>query len=1144
MRPHLSILFAALLLPAPGALAQALFTPPGDIRLSPILTDFWEESFIGLDGDGFAYSVSPNSGMWWNASWWRPEDLATGVIGTVALPGAVSGALSVMTREQDGIWILNRAVAGDAGEITGFTLHRFRAADHPPGGIVESLPSLGFWSDGDFPVFAAGAWSTVMRVAPSGELCAWFEAGLLCMDPARPGAAGVRRPIATADLDARLPVDPGWDQFVLLGDGRPVSHKAWRVLDIAPVPDGRVFALVSQGIVGPESSPGVRASFSLIWLVAVGPDGALEVRFGPHTYQGELYLPGGGSDPTGAFGFFADARQLAYSSRLDAIVVPVVAQDLGWLYENDEYAYHSGPGLQVFPLSEPGRGYLSLASPIARAQAGSYPVSITFMREPGGDLALFVDHPQAPIVDPRSLQRLDFDPTALDLDADLLSAAEEATLGTSDYHSDSDGSGTLDGVEVHLAGTDPTDWSDDPALAVEHAGDVTYSMSGLVASVLPDIGGTLWTSALGPGGPLCVGGRCYGPGGEVVTTFPDLDQARDPLHWSQPITSASGEFVVTWNHDGLTRTWFHDGRRELYLPQATVTAVAEGIMPSTLSPWQPWPIDARLTYFSGGPDSGVIGASQLILCETGVGCRVHFDIAEARCDSGLGPCDTGTAADRRVDDLTTPSFKVLGWEPVTRRLHLRVKGLQDGWLVGIHETEPPLVIERAVTMGALNSTATRVSPAFPGPPYVRFPWWQVALPNGESLTDNGLVTPFRSYLRTAFNVTNWGAPLPIWDDTLLSDGDELVRLEHRLDPGDIVMVRTSFASVGDAGAMLYKSGPRGGLARLWRGTEAAILDPGDIDVTADGRLCVPDRGRGQLWLYEPADPALRVPSVLSESVPIPGAVACLFDGDEVLVLTREPVALRRYRPKTGALTDEPTPSVAGEPLELLRTPSGTLEVLGTGDGLRGKAYTDTGEPVTMSATDFTLKVGGEDRADLLKLVYIDLEAPPEPGWPARARLVARPDGFIFVMAYDAAAYPPTMSIGRLLAVDPKGGGPYLAGPDEFDASAGAGLAIVPGGSAASPWRYALTDGEREVVPPPDPNDPDPDPIDPNAPVPPEAPTGGEAIDTKEPGCGGGGVSDALGWCLLAITARLRRARLGQRHGARDSRGARLNARRR
>lgn len=348
------------------------------------------------------------------------------------------------------------------------------------------------------------------------------------------------------------------------------------------------------------------------------------------------------------------------------------------------------------------------------------------------------------------------------------------------------------------------------------------------------------------------------------------------------------------------------------------------------------------------------------------------------------------------------------------------------------------------------------------------------------------------------------------------------------------MVRTSFGRVGDAGAMLYKSGPRGGLARLWRGTEAAILDPGDIDVTADGRLCIPDRGRGQLWLYEPADPALRVPSVLSESLPVPGAVACLFDGDDVLVLTRDPVTLERYRPETGALTDEPTPSVNGEPLELLRTPSGALEVLGKGDGLRGKAYTVTGEAVTMSATDFTLKVGGERHADLPKLVYINLDAPPEPGWPARVRLVPRPDGFIFVVPYDAAFYSPTMSITRLSAVEPKGEGVYVAGPDELDASVGAGLAIVPGGSAASPWRYALTDGEREVVAPPDPIDPDPDPIDPDAPVPPAAPSGGKAVG-GEPACQGGGTSDALGWLALALALRLVvRARARRRPLARSA----------
>lgn len=1122
MRAALLIGLVPAMLSAPGAAAQALFTPPGDVRLTPILTELHEDEFVGLDQDGYGYSTS--GGQWWNLLWWRPEDLASGTLGTLALPGAAGGSRVVMTYQQDAAWVLNRAVSGDSGETLGFTLHRFRAAEHEPGSIVESLPSLGFWSDEDFPVFAADAWSTALRATPSGELCAWFQVGLYCLDPTRPGAAGVTRRLATADLDQRLPVDPGWDQFALLGDGKPVAQREWRALDVVGVPDGRVFALVTQSIVGPESSPGVRTSFGLIWLLAIDRDGAVVPRFGPFTYLGEIYLPGV-SSPTGAFGPLASAGQLAYSTGLDAVVVLVESQEFGWLYENDEYAYLTGPGLQVFPLGEPGRGYLSLASPLGRVRElpaphtglPAWPVQLTLMRDVGGDLALMLDHPQAPIVNRRALLGLSWDAAALDLDADLLTAAEEAALGTSDYRADSDGSGTLDGVEVRMALTDPTDWSDDPALAVEHAGDVTYSTSGLIDAVLPPVASGHLPSALGFGGPLCVDGRCHGPGGEIVTTFPDLDQARDPLHWAQPITSASGEFVVTWNHDGLTRTWFDDGRRELYLPQAVINGVADGIMPSTISPWEPVPIDGDLTFFLGGPDSGIVGPSQVIACRN-TDCRFIFDIQTARCDSGLGPCDAGAGAPRAVDDLTTTSFKALGWEPVTRRLHLRVKGFQDGWLVGIHETEPPLVIERAVTMGGLNGPEMRTSPAFPGAPYVRFPWWQVALPGGELLTDNGLVTPFRSYLRTAFNISYWGAPIPIWDDTLLSQDGELVRLEHRLDPGDVVMVRTPQAAVpvsGDVGVMLYKSGPRGGLARLWRENQTAIRDPGDIDVTADGRLCIPDRGRGQLWLYEPADPALRVPSVVAESTPVPGAVACLFDGDDVLVLTRQPTALKRYRPATGQLTDEPTPAVNGEPLELLRTPSGALEVLGKGDGLRGKAYTAAGEPVTMSATDFTVKKGGEAHADLPKLVYIDLEARPEPGWPARARLVPRPDGFIFVVPYDAEFYPPTMSITKLYAVDPKGGGAYVASPDAFDASAGAGLALVPGGSAQNPWRYALTDGEREVVPPPDGPDPDPDPTDPDAPAPPEAPTGGKAVG-GEPTCQGGGAMGTLGWLALAL----------------------------
>jgi hypothetical protein len=1111
--------------------AQPLFAPPGDIRLTPLLTTFSEENFVGLDGDGFAYSTSSNSGMWWNLTWWRPEQLSTGVIGTLALPNASGGSMTVMDRAGTGVWVLQSAVDPNDPEAYGFTLHHFRAADHAPGSIVESLPSVGFYSNDTFPLFARHDWTTRIRTTPDGSLCAWFAVGLYCLDPAIPGPDGVRVVAATTAFDAGLPFDPGWEQYVLLGDERRGERQGWRVLDVAGAPDGRFLALVTNGWIGPESSPGVRASFTLIWLAAVAADGTVTARFGPFPYLGEVMTPGS-SNPSGAFGPLHDARTLMYEPELDAIVVPVQGQDLGWFYETEQYSHLKGHGLQVFPLDRPGRGYLSLTYPLGLVQAarpphqGGAPYALMYdlMRTADDRLALMVDHPGAPIANPRSLQLLEYDAAALDLDMDLLSAAEEAALGTSDYLADTDGSGTLDGIEVHLAGTDPTLWSDDPALAVEHVGDVTYSTSGLIAAVLPP-GVASAAPALGPGGPLCLGGRCYAPGGGVITSFPNINQSSDPLHWPVPIVAANGRFVMTWNYDGLTRTWFDDGRRELYLPQSVITAVAEGIRESQLSPWQPWPIDEELTFFTGGPDSGIIGPSQVITCFN-TDCRITFDIATPRCDSGLGPCQIGATFGTSVHDLTNPSFAVLGWDPTTERLHVRVKGLQDGWLLGIHPTEPPIVIERAATMAGMNSSIIRTAPAFDGQPWARFPDWQVKLPNGDFLTDNGLVTPYRSYLRTAFDVTSWLAPVPIWNDTLFVAGDELVRLEHRLDPGDIVMVRVNFNGVpvsGDYGVMLYKSGARGGLAKLWNSNQTSIRDPGDIDVTADGRLCVPDRGRGQLWLYEASDPALRVPDIAAQSTPVPGAVACLFDGDDVLVLTRNPVALKRFNPTTGTLVDEAAPTVNGEPLELMRTPSGALEVLGTGDNLRGKAYTSDGAAITMNTNDTTLRfaagVGTPEAAvDIRKLVYINLEAPPEPTWPARVRIVARPDGFVFVVPYDAAYYSPTMSITRLYAIDPGRSRVLVAGPNDLDASSGAGLAVVPGGSTASPWRSVYTVGEREKVPGPGGGTPveTPDPEPPDAPAPPE---GGREIDTDDPACHGGGAGKvglwlACSWLLL------------------------------
>ena len=83
-----------------------------------------------------------------------------------------------------------------------------------------------------------------------------------------------------------------------------------------------------------------------------------------------------------------------------------------------------------------------------------------------------------------SLQPLAVVPTLADFDRDGVSAAREATLGTSDLQYDSDGDGYNDGVEAGLLGSNPADAASHPPAAAPLP-DVTYGLSMLIGEKPP-----------------------------------------------------------------------------------------------------------------------------------------------------------------------------------------------------------------------------------------------------------------------------------------------------------------------------------------------------------------------------------------------------------------------------------------------------------------------------------------------------------------------------------------------------------------------------------------------------------------------------------------------------------------------------------
>ena len=359
------------------------------------------------------------------------------------------------------------------------------------------------------------------------------------------------------------------------------------------------------------------------------------------------------------------------------------------------------------------------------------------------------------------------------------------------------------------------------------------------------------------------------------------------------------------------------------------------------------------------------------------------------------------------------------------------------------------------------------------------------------------MTPYNGFL-PGF-ATWYGDPTrPVvggWSDVLIEGGAELVRYERDVLPGDVLIMRAGLN--GHAGAMLFKSGPRGGVVELW-GPDRAIGDVTGMDLARDGsmRLCVADAVNEVVWEFAPAGPE-GPPELVRWVADVRFVLDCAYDDDGSLrVLAVDHVAVRST--ELGELMR--VQDLSGDPIELVRDATGA-NVVRSADGLRGKVYLPDGRAVTMSDDTFTIAVDGSEVMAIPNLIYQTLAIPRDPKHPTRIQMAVRADGTIVVAPRDAAPLLPYASLGNLLLVDLNGASPTYTflGEHEYTAQYGVGLAVVPGGSAADPWTGRLPDAAEPAGAPS---------IDSLS----EAPS--SEVAPKDGGCSGGALAPLLGLALL------------------------------
>jgi len=1166
---YLGLTLAALVAAAPVA-AQPLFVQPGDPRavLVATTTDPLTRAWVGMDPADHVYTGNAQY-----AACWHPDDpVATKVVLRAGWPQAGAflpggQVVALMDWGHDGMRLFGWK-AGPSVPTT-FKTGVFRCADHT-GGVIDDTRFDTFettaevTTDAPLPAWLGGdRWV----VRPSGDLCRIpaEEDALWCAEVREGGVTFVKE-IDIDDVVAAIDVDPAIRAPVAAG-ARPTE--TWRMRLPTWLEDGRALVVVELRLGSGSYSWGPFA-----WLVERGTDGRWRVRYAPPkpligsqlNHDSTLQMLHLLTDVDGLDAIVGwPALRADWSSEVvedtEAGPVPRGPQGLGaWLLPEDPRATATRTWGWTLALGEVFRCTPDVTQP-DNCQEGSGTIGVdgdklwerfetihrAAIRLPGGigvpTLAGVEEVPGTSGTTRWGLVRLTWDEDALDMDEDALARGDERRLGTSDWVASSDHGRLPDGLEVAM-GKDPDDPSDDPTYAHPPR---YWAESRLVERFLPDrdpnASFTDGYGFLGGYGPLChtdtcgtgLGDRdaaleCRMGNGDVID-YGQMNCGDDEDRITRVWPSQDGTFVVVRRVDGLVAIDHATGRERVLVPAATVDAELAAL-PSTTG----WVTDVTVvpadddTIFVAFTGVNQVDQARIHVVDGG-GLRLVYDHAAARCDSRMGACDDRPAPEGALrsvplNDLSTKGYggsglMIGGVLPGPRRLVVSVLGRYGRWMIGVHPTDPPIVLRHGADL------------AF-GAGLGGLPRYVLPTGHGDFTTGPGFIDAWGNPIGTIIERAGpWGTPptvipphhLGLADTGVIFTMDvngrayEYVPYDtSEAEPGDVfTLANGSFTSdLGaprDARWRLYRSGPRGGIAPVWSFALGSVelRGPTGMDVNARGELCIADKHHGRLRVFVPFAASLAPAVPLFDYALDEGAVDCLMEPDGTVWVLQDRGASPRVA-RYALFVEDPIETVAvtaADPVGLVRTPDGGFEVLDREAGELGRVYRASGERVDLDASPCTFGVDGA---------------------PWRVFGVERPDGWLVVNCLVETASGLVTFGGPTRVVHPDHGEPLpLTSNTSHTLTL---LARLPGGAAVDPWTgdaldtEALTPTQPPGIPPP---------ASPVAGTP--VPAGGGATE-DDGGCGAGGspLSPVVLAALLALVAR-GRARGARASSARCRRGA-------
>jgi|GEM_PF-2789778 len=1151
-RARLAILaWVAALAPASAAAGPSLYHVRGDATLTPASTLDGPATLLGVDAAGYVWWADTKS-VFCRA--WGDDDPDHVVRADMliygddsAVPAGVEGGGSFVAAladdEAGGIRVWGERRDGDSSfyPLWGSrTAVRMAALDCPTLSAAEdpnrAYAELAFFTMAyDQPTLTPNKGTRPDLVMRGDDFCFNVRsAGLRCLTPPAEHGAEVADLFDLLPLDAvddALPLDIGHAAAVVT---RPLSEpatRAWRLRALTRHPDGRLFFLAEGQFRVPHPNQADR------------PGGIVAGPWLPHLVSldtgGELAVHRWPEPPTPATvhqqSVLVRAESLAYDGRFDAILAFPLD---GMEFSQRNNGVQSGVGALVMPLgADEPNAYLSLTEATLLARCGDSGQTMSCAALSDLQAALPLPEGRVALTTTRSPLVLELDPMTLDLDLDGLTAAEEAVHGSSDYRQNSDGVGAPDSYEILVLGSDPTDPSDDPPRA---DGFIRYAPSGLVRRILPGTADFRTDVIRGgaPGGPLCVrrgycdaAGGCDDALGYCVRRGDALEDAV-PFRAAGPgepaiLRAEDGSHLVRQDAAGIWRISTETGAETLALAASELTILGDGA-----------PGAGRLEVVSANPgllwvawrsDDGADSDYRVAVKRGDEPLTVVYDHQQARCDSGLGPCaswtppDLGTPTDT-PHDLMPWAVRVAGWIAESQRLVLAVAGTWDKYLVGLHADEPPWVMAYGgdISVGEATQWMPRYFQPTGHGDYAWLASWSLTTqgsrgPSSTTLVQGGLYDGWSGFVPSR-GLDGWLYNHPsaaFWGDIMAAPGPstgaawELVRYDGFAEAGDLLYLGTLrvAAEPPEHEVMMFRSGPRGGLAAEW-GESRRARDPWGLDVNRFGVGCLVDRGSKTLSWLAP-EPQLLTPTAGLASWAVGDAVDCAIDDDEVTwVLIADPPSLYRYETPWSAPelveTYASTPVTFVDPVD--DEEAGPSDVFFSDEGLRARQTLSDGRVLTIPQGGWDVLVGGVEVASLTGML---------PGWSddhlAWARVVERPDGLVVVQAFGAEQNGSTVSLTGPKVVDVGTGQVVPLTDQTFYATSGAAMARLPGGTWLDPWAPA-TDRGRETAWPEGPGTED-------LPIP-DPPIYGEEIAVgsvgDDGGCHGAGGALWAWWAALAL----------------------------